>query len=160
MSENPQALTPQPHFLESIEKRMEVALERLAFLSAAFPREQVKTETLVAYVASLSDIPPDELTEAMQDIVLTSRFFPTIADIRRRVAENKLGLPSPSDALQQAFTLIDTGRSPEAAAVDKALRAAGAEENYTHGGFWRKAFLAAYKEICEGLITEEMYSRD
>jgi len=51
-------------------------------LFAAFPNTQVEKETIAMYARLLSDIPPDDLQVIVDQAVSTSRFLPTIGEIR------------------------------------------------------------------------------
>jgi len=58
-----------------------------AILKAAFPVWNTSPETIEMYHAMLQDIPAEIAMRAVQDWVLTSEKFPTIAGIRRKCAE-------------------------------------------------------------------------
>jgi hypothetical protein len=62
------------------------------------------------YVEALCDIPADVVGAAMKKIVLTSRFFPTVAEIREAVEgltrhANGNDLPTPEEAWAEVFRL-------------------------------------------------------
>lgn len=83
----------------------------VATLKAAYPREVVEEATLAIYSAMLADLSYEEAELAVRDQVATSRFFPTIAEIRRAAAERRLGLPSATSAYEQVLAVIDGGLS-------------------------------------------------
>ena len=58
-----------------------------AILKAAFPVWNTTPETIELYHEMLKDIPADVALRAVQDWVLTSEKFPTIAGIRKKCAE-------------------------------------------------------------------------
>lgn len=58
---------------------IEYAITRLV---AAYPQTKVSPETVAIYTDRLSDLPTDQLVEAIDDVIAESKFFPTVADIR------------------------------------------------------------------------------
>jgi len=60
----------------------------MSVLTAAYPRQITGRNTLAVYAQALADLDPDEVREAVAEHVATSRFFPTIAEIRDKVEEN------------------------------------------------------------------------
>jgi hypothetical protein len=72
----------------------------LAQLTAAFPTE-MSNETMAIYEKYLMDIPEDDLRFAVDEIIITSKFFPRVSEIRDKVNENQLrreGVPCSADA--------------------------------------------------------------
>lgn len=65
----------------------------LAFLVASYPRAEVGDETIQAYEVMLRDLPYREAQRAVVEHVATSRFWPTIAEIRTAVAEGSVAAP-------------------------------------------------------------------
>jgi Loader and inhibitor of phage G40P len=74
------------------------AMQLVAILKAAFPRQPIEPETVKTYAAFLADLEVETATEAMKRLVASSRFFPTIAEIREEIAEQACGLPSELEA--------------------------------------------------------------
>jgi len=73
-------------------------LEIIADLKDAFPRQVIEDGTLKTYIDSLADLEAADVKAAVVRIIRTSRFFPTIAEIRELVAERTLSIPSAADA--------------------------------------------------------------
>jgi hypothetical protein len=73
-------------------------MELVAVLKAAFPRQPVEPETVKVYANFLVDLDVDAATAAAKRLVATSRFFPTIAELREAAAETELGLPNEVEA--------------------------------------------------------------
>jgi len=63
--------------------------EQVAVLNAAFPRENIQPETLAIYVTKLGDIEADLLAASVNRLLEESRFFPTIAEVRRMAATSR-----------------------------------------------------------------------
>lgn len=74
----------------------------VAGLAAAFPHAKIDAATVRVYVKALADIPADELERAALAHIIDGRFFPSVRELRRTVAEAQAGLPSPDDAWRQA----------------------------------------------------------
>lgn len=73
-------------------------------LAAAYPKTHLGQATLAVYAADLADIDPDVLAGALVDLRRTSRFFPTIAEIREACAIAVIDPPNPAEAFRQAST--------------------------------------------------------
>ena len=55
----------------------------LTVLAAAYPRFKLPVETIRVYEQTLSDIPVEVLRAATLDLIAESKFFPTVAEIRK-----------------------------------------------------------------------------
>ena len=78
----------------------------VAILRDAYPRQDFPERTAVLYGRMLADLDDLLVVEAVRKIVKTSRFLPSIAEIREQVAEATLGLPTASEA----WDLVNTGQ--------------------------------------------------
>lgn len=54
-------------------------------LAEAYPSVMLREGTVRVYYSSLSDVPPDDLSRAMQQAVKHSKFFPSVAELRSYV---------------------------------------------------------------------------
>lgn len=132
-------------------------------LKAMYPRQTVDESTIVGYAHYLADLDPDEASAAVDELVATSTWFPTVAEIRGVVAERKLGLPGPMEAFALAMEI--------ATEVDKHydlpedVRWAVCRAMSTVGGSWsmrasqspdtlRAQYGRAYEEIRDALIRD------
>jgi hypothetical protein len=77
------------------------AQKLVAVLKAAYPRQPIPPETTRLYAAQLVDLPADAVQQAVRDLIASSPYFPTLADIRKRVAELQLGAPSAWQAWEE-----------------------------------------------------------
>lgn len=75
--------------------------ELVAVLQAAFPRAEVDEATLKVYSQALRDLDIDEARTAVWSVVRTSRFFPTVAEIRGEYLRRFIDAPSPAEAWAQ-----------------------------------------------------------
>jgi hypothetical protein len=57
----------------------------LGFIAAAYPRFELKKETIDVYAELLADIDAELLATAAKQITAEVKFFPTVAEIRERV---------------------------------------------------------------------------
>lgn len=76
----------------------------LAVLVGAYPRASLQPETVAIYAKLLADVNADALERAVERIAKRSAFFPSIAELRAEIAEERLALPSPSVAAFQLGT--------------------------------------------------------
>ena len=80
-----------------MEKKRLAAL-MLKFAESYPPGIRPTPEDLAAMASHLVDLEEDPLTRALADLVKTSQWFPSVAEIRRRAMEVATGLPSPEEA--------------------------------------------------------------
>lgn len=106
------------------------ALKLVAVLKGAYPRQPTDEATAEVYVGFLVDLDYEQANDAIRRLIQTSRFFPTIAEIREEVAETACGLPSVTEALAMVLErnhLSDEelAANPLPEAVKKAYRIVG-----------------------------------
>ena len=65
--------------------------ELVAVLAAAFPGSQMSPKTVQVYQGLLLDLEPEAAKKAVARLVATSRFLPTIAEIRQAAFELERG---------------------------------------------------------------------
>jgi hypothetical protein len=124
-----------------------------SILKAAYPRQPIDTTTLDVYASFLSDLDVSAATLAVKRIVSSSRFFPTVAEIREAVAEHECGLPSVQAAVEQVmgrYSLPVSDRPKLAPEVRRAIEAVGGEWAIKHSdnpGVIRAQLRDAYAEI-------------
>lgn len=75
--------------------------DTLLALRRAYPRQDFATANFVAYQNALEDVPPEILAAAVQHLIRTEKWMPTVAEIRECAAELELVLPDEADALAQ-----------------------------------------------------------
>ncbi|RMD57454.1 hypothetical protein D6833_13885 [Candidatus Parcubacteria bacterium] len=102
-------MSPKQHRLEILN-----VLHKLALV---YPQQEVPEETVEMYVRLLDDLPVDALRAAALQLATTSKWFPTVAEIREAafaLMEHQSGLPSAYEAWQevmrQAFEVGHTGK--------------------------------------------------
>jgi hypothetical protein len=138
----------------------------IAELRAAYPRSQFPAESIHVYVAYLLDLNYEVTHRAIKEIISSSDFMPSIAQIRTLVFDRELGLPSPDAAWELVSRRWGQSRLvggdnliviPEE--VKRALDAAGIDPYR----FWtsddrqwlRKMFLECYAEIRNRILRTE-----
>lgn len=62
----------------------------LTVLKASYPRQELTSATVSAYSAMLADLPYESVDAAVRRLIASSKWFPTIAEIRSEVAEGKI----------------------------------------------------------------------
>lgn len=78
------------------------AAAAIAILRDAYPRSNFPDRTIQLYGAALGSLPDDAVVAAVNELIQTSEFLPTIAAIKRAVAEREMRLPSAEDAWEIA----------------------------------------------------------
>lgn len=91
----------------------QTTVEILAVLAAAYPRFELPIATIEVYEQSLADIPVDALHAATLDMVAESKFYPTVAEIRKSafalMAEQE-GTPGAYEAWELTLRYVRQGR--------------------------------------------------
>jgi hypothetical protein len=70
---------------------------------AAFPEVPLREDTEAIYIKFLEELDRDPVRTVVSDLIRSSSRLPTIADIRRRLAEVQLALPSGLEAYHSLF---------------------------------------------------------
>ena len=68
-----------------------VLVDKLAELALAFPRQEMRPETLEVYAKHLADLPSAAVSAAIDRAIATATFPPSIGEIRAAVADLALG---------------------------------------------------------------------
>lgn len=75
------------------------AMQLVAQLKASYPRQTVDKNTIAAYASMLEDLSFAQAKAAVQRLLCSAKWFPTIAEIRAEAAREETGsLPSPEEA--------------------------------------------------------------
>lgn len=136
----------------------------IAEVRHAFPTDRIPDETIVVYVKHLADLDPDQLAAAAAAYCREAKRFPTIADLRRLVAERNLQLPDEAEALRQANRRADwyatrDGAPPEMhPLVRDALRSVGgpgALRESDQPSVVRGQFLRVYRDLRDRQVRDE-----
>lgn len=140
------------------------AAKLLLIIEGAFPERFRSTDTAIdAWATLLGDIPYEIASQAAAAICRTSKFPPTIAEIREAVAEVMSPLPSAEEAYEAArrvartyspYDPAPTGLHPM---VARALDIVGIETMaYTHEP---TVVAAQFRRVYEGLREREIRRR-
>ena len=78
------------------------AAQILQLISAAWPKQQLPNETRALYGVMLADFSYQETYDAINTLICTAVFVPSIAEIRRIVVETRCNLLEP----QRAWMLV------------------------------------------------------
>lgn len=70
----------------------------VAMLGATWPRQEIQQATLEVYAWALADLDFELAQAAVKRLVQTSRFFPTVAEIREAAIRGRVSLPAPEEA--------------------------------------------------------------
>jgi hypothetical protein len=87
----------------------------VAMLIAAFPYAKLSPETPDVYATMLVDLPAVPAALVAKELIASSRFFPTIAEIREVVAALRVGAPASEEAWAEvltSFSRVGRYRSP------------------------------------------------
>lgn len=125
---------------------MKTLARAMALMQDAYPRADLPDRTIQTYAAKLQDLDPAEVYDAMQQIVRTSKWPPSLADIREAVAERTLNLPT----VEEAWEIAESGslkNAPEP--VRRAAEYVGGRWNILHSDN-PTATRAQFREAYEG----------
>jgi hypothetical protein len=141
----------------------------IAQLSAAFPRQEITSETLAVYASMIADLDFDTAQAAVLGLIAESRFFPAVAEIREAAAELSTNLPSANEAWLEVEAAIrrfdgcdsrtwtydaDYSSSVVADAV-RSLGGVSVMHEAPQLGFVRRDFIAAYNDFRRDAMRKE-----
>jgi hypothetical protein len=127
--------------------------QALGALRDFYPRQDFPDRSVSLYAAMLEDMDGDDVTNAIHRLVRKSTWLPSIADIRREVAEERAALPTPEEAWSMAVAARGHGGLPPEVAA--AVRDLGGTWNLLHSdraASTRQAFMRAYERRREDTI--------
>jgi hypothetical protein len=116
----------------------------IAILRDAYPRQDFPDRSVALYAHELADLDDDEVTAAVRRLIRRSEWLPSIAEIRRDVAEARAGLPSEGEAWQ----MVKAGTYRLPPEVAGALHDVGGRwaVRTGHETHTRRAFIEAYRQ--------------
>lgn len=82
----------------------------IAVVSLAYPRYELPEGTVHVYAGLLSDIPADALEAAARQLMVESKFFPSIAEWREKALDLMTGIyqiPSSAEAWEEVMQQIN-----------------------------------------------------
>lgn len=88
------------------------ALKLVKIVQSAYPRQEFPEDTVRVYVMSLVDLPTELATRAVMELIRTSKWVPTIAEIRQRATEIGCPMPAADEAwaeVQRAARMFSPG---------------------------------------------------
>jgi hypothetical protein len=132
----------------------------VAVLRDAYPRADFPDRTVALYASMLNDLDDAATMAAVRRLVRRSTFLPSVAEIRREVAEAQLGLPTPEEAAESVFR--DGGPGSLHPRVRESLMAIGgpwAVRTSETPGILRSQFVKDYAARRETLLLEAMGAR-
>lgn len=78
-------------------------LDRLAYMAAGFPRNEITKTTIAVYAERLSTMPIDAVCSAIDALIDTAKWFPTIGEIKAEAAKQSNGL---SELAEEAWARV------------------------------------------------------
>lgn len=144
----------------------ELILKSLLLMKAAYPRLALSDETIQLYTRALQDIEPALLKAAVMHHIASSKWFPTIAELREAAAHllaSASGQPSAYDAwgavMRQVRLRGRWGVPDLEPLAQQAVNVIGGwsficdSENVTAD---RARFIAAYEQLLERKVRQQM----
>ena len=129
----------------------------IAVLRDAYPRQDFPDRTVVLYAEMLADLPGDEVVAAVKRLIRRSPFLPSVAEIRREVAEEVLNLPTPAEAWRMVNDAATQNLLEDE--VSEAMQFVGgryAIRTSDRPEVLRAQFLKCYENLREQALLEEM----
>lgn len=80
--------------------------ECLALLAECYPGRDVTAATATAYLAVLGDLPGKAVKDSVLRLIATSKFWPTVAEIREDVARAAMAIPDSESILAEVLGAI------------------------------------------------------
>ena len=124
----------------------------LTFLRAAFPRQEIGEETLTVYLDALKPLEADQVLRAARYHVACEKFFPTLSELLKPVAEELVGMSAEEAWLEVMHAISAWGRYrgwfwPDMPLLQLAVDAIGKENlcNSTNLAVERAHFMRIYE---------------
>lgn len=121
-------------------------MQAVAILNTAYPSRPMSDESLKLYTKALSDIHPETLATAVMNLIQTSKFMPSVAEIREeamKVSDAVNGREVLPDAAE-AWAMLDHAASTHG--YDRGLQGLPELVRQVGQGFWH--------DICYQPITQ------
>lgn len=125
----------------------------IAILRAAYPAATLLNETSTVYETMLADLGAAEVQRAVYEHIATNNWFPSVAELRKRVAKHRVSAPGAAQALHQ----VQTGAVPMHPLARQALGLVGGTWEMRRTGnstAWRAQFRDAYESLVEGALQD------
>ncbi|MFL6229317.1 MAG: hypothetical protein ACJ741_11110 [Pyrinomonadaceae bacterium] len=128
----------------------ESVIDVIATLTDAYPAARVGVSTVETYERGLSDLDVADVERAARDLIATSKFFPTVAELRRRALSRETPRAPGEPALTAAQTEALARETEQMLVFDHfrtredyddyhaTLRSLSREYTRTHLGDWRR----------------------
>lgn len=131
----------------------------VAFLVAAFPTAKLDLDQAGTYALQIADLDLDEAQQAARELSLTSKWLPSVAEIRDAAIRRRLGVPTAAAALEQLQArLAGGGREAAHPLVNDAVRLMGglwSLQMTTQPTVWRAQFRDTYADLAAGRVRAE-----
>lgn len=134
-------------------------------LRALFPRQPFPDDSVREYARELADFPPDELDRAVSALARRSEWLPSVSEIVREIAEQRLQLPSPSEAWRLVVDCavgmvgLPRGTHPAVRLAQDTIGDPWTIRMSENPGMLRAQFLKAYESERERAIREVAEAR-
>jgi hypothetical protein len=142
------------------------AIRIVAMLQGAYPRTALPDSTAEVYALTLNDLAYEDVKQAVAKLIQTSKWLPTVAEIRSLIVEERASLPAPEVAwgeVQRAIGRVGSYMTPvfECEEIDRAVRVLGwknicLDENVAST---RARFVDAYRALREERVKLEATGR-
>lgn len=137
------------------------AAQLLILLVSAYPTPGWPEDTITLYIDMILDLDASVAREQVRRWIATESERPTIADLRRVVAEHGLDLPGPEEAYGMVRDVMGShGNCDLPAAVREAVRLTGrtwedlAYLQFDDYPWFRRDFLSAYREVRSRTLSD------
>ncbi len=124
-----------------------------AILRSAYPGATVTEKTIPLYQTMLADLDTLEVRRAVYEHIATSNWFPTVSQLRTRVARHQVLAPSEAEALHQ----VVTKHRPLHPLVKEAFELTGGTWEYNRTDnqtAWRAQFRDTYNSLVEVAVHD------
>jgi len=133
----------------------------IKMLTAYWPGSKLSQENVTAYCEMVLDLPAAATEEAVKELAATSKFCPSIAEIRSLVTARKLGAPTPDEAWSEVLEIAARSKRGGAShpLIDRAAELVGWDRIATTPTDYlyqeRAAFIRAYEGLRNRTQHEE-----
>lgn len=134
-------------------------------LRALYPDKLLSSETMASYAAMLADLSVDQLAAAIEKHAATSRYWPSVAELRALAVEDEAAPPAEIawGEVMRAVSSVGRYRSPQWShpAIEAAVEAVGGWQRVCDDdteGVLRAHFYRTYNAYRERIERDANYS--
>jgi hypothetical protein len=141
----------------------EEGMKLIKVLQSAYPRQEFEDDMIRVYTRMLADLPYNIAQQAVMSLISTSKWLPTIAEIREAAVNTACPIPHVEDAYEKARWAVRRGDSSDIhPLIRQTINAMGGIEYMGRNEMpepmwheWRRMYTAMREREADHLATKQ-----